>query len=74
MKNNWIETDYVYNEEWQYQRIYVNIEDFSMLRCQNSRGRLGTIIDTEDYFKVGEGDWTWLFKEYGLPALLKLLK
>ena len=67
-----IETDYKYKEDWQYQHIFVCVNTFNMKRIQNFRNGNGFIEHSEDLIKAGESGWEILFRNYGFPKLIEL--
>lgn len=68
-----IATDYEYQEDWQYQFIYVDLNTMNMVRRQNIEEK-GHIIDTEDIIHHYHSDYQSLWSRYGAPIVIKMLK
>ncbi len=65
-----LDTDYYYQEGWQYQTIQVNVDTLDIIRSQNYKinGEMQHSVDT---ITVNDKDWYPLFKRWGYKALIK---
>ena len=63
-----IETDYRYQEDWQWQRIYINPNTLEIIRDQNFMTPDG-IQEQDDHFLKEDKGWGFLFEKYGRKVI-----